>query len=216
MPRSSENQRWDFLPATVFLIESETACSDMATAVESGLHVNALPLAEITGFGSDEETIGVTWEDVKRGNCLAILKPLPLSDEIPAIVDQKAIVAKAPRQQRNGRILRTVGLARTFGAINLASFTVLSVGVTGKKIQYYWKRTLIEMHELGTDILNFRSSSSCCSSLCSLCCFFIVLLFSFWGFADILVCQRSNPGRWSWGCSYSRTGLLPCEPDHCS
>ena len=136
MPRSTENQpqRWDSLPATVFLIESETACSDMATAVESGLHVNALPLAEITGVGSDEETIGVTWEDVKRGKCLAILKPLPSSftNNIPTILDQKASAVKAPRQHRNGRILRTVGLARTFGAINLASFTVLSVGVTGK------------------------------------------------------------------------------------
>ena len=136
MPRSTENQpqRWDSLPATVFLIESETACSDMATAVESGLHVNALPLAEITGVGSDEETIGVTWEDVKRGKCLAILKSLPFTDKIPTIVDQKASAVKASRQHGNGRVLRTFGFARTFGAINLASFTVLSVGVTGKNL----------------------------------------------------------------------------------
>ena len=159
MPRSTENehQRWDLLPATVFLIESQTACSDLATAVESGLHVNALPLAEITGIGSDEDTIGVTWEDVKRGKCLAILKPLPspLTDKIPSAVDQKAIAVKVLRQRRNGRILKTIGLARTFGAINLASFTVLSVGVTGKivlaRLQYSQKRT---MHSCITDILD--------------------------------------------------------------
>ena len=71
---------------------------------------------------------------MKRGKCLAILKPVSetVSDTTvtpQTILDQTAI--STTRQRRNGRVLRTVGLARTFGAINLASFTVLSVGVTG-------------------------------------------------------------------------------------
>ena len=196
-------QRWDFLPATIFLIEDQAACSDMDSAARLGLDVNALPLAQITGLGSDEETVGVSWEDVKRGKCLAILKPLEVYDDNKIL---STASVKAPRQLQNGNILKTAGLSRTFGAINLASFTVLSVGVTGMS-KNSWKRNPI----LKT---NIRSSCSCRCSIRSLCCFFLIFFFFFfWGFTNVLVGQRSYSGSWSRGFRCCGTALLSCQPE---
>ena len=196
-------QRWDFLPATIFLIEDQAACSDMDSAARLGLYVNALPLAQITGLGSDEETVGVSWEDVKRGKCLAILKPLEVYDDNKIL---STTSVKAPRQLQNGNILKTAGLSRTFGAINLASFTVLSVGVTGMS-KNSWKRNPI----LKT---NIRSSCSCRCSIRSLCCFFLIFVFFlFWAFTNVLVGQRSHSGSWSRGFRCCGTALLSCQPE---
>ena len=196
-------QRWDFLPATIFLIEDQAACSDMDSAARLGLYVNALPLAQITGLGSGEETVGVSWEDVKRGKCLAILKPLEVYDENKIL---STTSVKAPRQLQNGNILKTAGLSRTFGAINLASFTVLSVGVTGMS-KNSWRRNPI----LKT---NIRSSCSCRCSIRSLCCFFLIFFFFlFWAFTNVLVGQRSYSGSWSRGFSSCGTALLSCQPE---
>ena len=196
-------QRWDFLPATIFLIEDQAACSDMDSAARLGLYVNALPLAQITRLGSDEETVGVSWEDVKRGKCLAILKPLEVYDDNKILPTTSV---KAPRQLQNGNILKTAGLSRTFGAINLASFTVLSVGVTGMS-KNSWKRNPI----LKT---NIRSSCSCRCSIRSLCCFFLIFVFFlFFGFTNVLVGQRSYAGSWSRGFSSCGTALLSCQPE---
>ena len=196
-------QRWDFLPATIFLIEDQAACSDMDSAARLGLNVNALPLAQITGLGSDQETVGVSWEDVKRGKCLAILKPLEVYDENKIL---STTSVKAPRQLQNGNILKTAGLSRTFGAINLASFTVLSVGVTGMS-KNSWKRNPI----LKT---NIRSSCSCRCSIRSLCCFFLIFFFLlFCGFTNVLVGQRSYSGSWSRGFSCCGIALLSCQPE---
>ena len=196
-------QRWDFLPATIFLIEDQAACSDMDSAARLGLNVNALPLAQITRLGSDEETVGVSWEDVKRGKCLAILKPLEVYDDNKIL---STTSVKAPRQLQNGNILKTAGLSRTFGAINLASFTVLSVGVTGMS-KNSWKRNPI----LKT---NIRSSCSCRCSIRSLCCFFLIFVFFlFFGFTNVLVGQRSYSGSWSRGFSSCGTALLSCQPE---
>ena len=123
------------LPATIYLIASSSACSNMAAAVANGLTVEALPLAELTGVGDEVAYLdGVTWNDVKRADCIAVLKAPGAGKEIQTD-DSKSTAYSAgiiPRRRRRSTwILRTAGLPRIFGAISLASFTVLSIGVTG-------------------------------------------------------------------------------------
>ena len=135
-----------FLPATIYIIDDATACSDLAAAVANGLTVDALPLAAITAVGNEVGYLDVSWDDIKKGECLAILKE---STEAATEAEAEAVteavtetateaateaeteVPRRRRRKRENNILRTEGLARTFGAITLSSFTVLSIGVTG-------------------------------------------------------------------------------------
>jgi hypothetical protein len=108
----------------------------VAGAADRGAFVSALPLAQITGVGQAEEIIPVSWNQVKRGKCLVILKENASEKGIDVDTEASAeSLADEPRRKRGGRsILRTGGLARSFGVISLGSFTVLSVGVSGGRM----------------------------------------------------------------------------------
>jgi len=83
--------------------------------------------------------LDVEWEEIKKGKCLAILKEAEVtspSEEETADETEEEETRDVPRRKRKRRmfssnVLRTEGLARVFTAINLATFSVLSVGVTG-------------------------------------------------------------------------------------
>ena len=120
------------VPAMLYLIADGVACRDLGAAVASGLTVTALPLAELRAVASAREYVQATWLDIRRGECLAILKT---KDEAPTLSeavsgDFETVEARSSRS--SGPILRTVGLATSFGGLSLGSFTLISSGVTGR------------------------------------------------------------------------------------
>ena len=88
-------------------------------------------------FGDAVGFLDVEWEEIKKGKCLAILKEAEVtSPSEEETADETEETRDVPRRKRKRRmfssnVLRTEGLARVFTAINLATFSVLSVGVTG-------------------------------------------------------------------------------------
>ena len=119
---------------TIYLIDNRVACADIAAAVTEGSTVDALPLADITGVGDAIGFLDVAWSDIARGSCLAILKEDPQATTVAPEEEETTLSPPRRRKKRmfsGGNVLRTEGLPRVFTAINLATFSVLSVGVTG-------------------------------------------------------------------------------------
>ena len=119
---------------TIYLIADRVACADIAAAVTEGSTVEALPLADITGVGDAIGFLDVAWSDIARGSCLAILKEDPQATTVAPEEEETTLSLPRRRKKRmfsGGNVLRTEGLPRVFTAINLATFSVLSVGVTG-------------------------------------------------------------------------------------
>ena len=119
---------------TIYLIADRVACADIAAAVTEGSTVEALPLADITGVGDAIGFLDVAWSDIARGSCLAILKEDPQATTVAPEEEETTLSPPRRRKKRmfsGGNVLRTEGLPRVFTAINLATFSVLSVGVTG-------------------------------------------------------------------------------------
>ena len=119
---------------TIYLIADRVACADIAAAVTEGSTVEALPLADITGVGDAIGFLDVAWSDIARGSCLAILKEDPQATTVAPEEEETTLSLPRRRKMRmfsGGNVLRTEGLPRVFTAINLATFSVLSVGVTG-------------------------------------------------------------------------------------
>ena len=119
---------------TIYLIADRVACADIAAAVTEGSTVEALPLADITGVGDAIGFLDVAWSDIARGSCLAILKEDAQATTVAPEEEETTLSLPRRRKKRmfsGGNVLRTEGLPRVFTAINLATFSVLSVGVTG-------------------------------------------------------------------------------------
>ena len=137
----TESFRDSISGGTIYLIADTVACNDISTAIAEGYTVEALPLADVTGVGDAVGFLNVEWADIKKGSCLAILKEAEAvattlaPEEESSIETAEEETTDVPRRRKkrmfSSSVLRTEGLPRVFTAINLATFSVLSVGVTG-------------------------------------------------------------------------------------
>ena len=123
-------------PSKLFLIKDLGVCNDLGTAVGNDITADALELASVSGPGSASETLSsVTWAEVKESHCMAMLKQNQEAseddDDGEVVVDRA--VAGARQCRRRFSILRpAVASARIFAPINLAAFSLVSVGVTSQ------------------------------------------------------------------------------------
>jgi len=134
----TESFRDSITGGTIYIIADTVACNDLTTAIAEGYTVEALPLADVTGVGDAIGFLDVEWADIKKGSCLAILKEAADATTLPPEEETTTETGEEerrvlPRKKRmfSSNVLRTEGLPRVFTAINLATFSVLSVGVTG-------------------------------------------------------------------------------------
>jgi len=136
----TESFRASITGGTIYLLADTVACNDLTTAIAEGYTVEALPLADVTGVGDAIGFLDVEWADIKKGSCLAILKEAADATTLAAEEETTTEAAEeettdVPRRRKkrmfSSNVLRTEGLPRVFTAINLATFSVLSVGVTG-------------------------------------------------------------------------------------
>ena len=136
----TESFRDSITGGTIYIIADTVACNDLTTAIAEGYTVEALPLADVTGVGDAIGFLDVEWADIKKGSCLAILKEAADATTLAAeeettteAVEEETTDVPRRRKKRmfSSNVLRTEGLPRVFTAINLATFSVLSVGVTG-------------------------------------------------------------------------------------
>lgn len=76
------------LPATIYMIKDSGVCSDISSAIANDIAANVLELAKITGTGEATEKLpGVTWDDIKQSQCIALLKQKEASDGAEAVGD---------------------------------------------------------------------------------------------------------------------------------
>ena len=145
------------LPATIYLIQNSGVCSDISSAISNNIVANVLELAQVTGTGEAKEKLaGVTWEDIKQSQCIALLQQKDTSDGVEAVGDitttastdeatittigpeevttiqRRDLRRRTPRCIRRRSILQSSRLGRVFTSISLASYALVSVGVTGK------------------------------------------------------------------------------------
>ena len=130
----------DNFPATIFLIRDVAVCADLGTAVGKDITTSALKLVEVAGPGEDVETLGVSWPEISQTNCMAILKAGPATSEDATedgvvVVESRQVNLPRPRPRcvRNKEgILQAAAPTRVFTSLNLASFALVSLGVTGE------------------------------------------------------------------------------------
>ena len=147
------------LPATIYLIQNSGVCSDISSAISNNIVANVLELAQVTGTGEAKEKLaGVTWEDIKQSQCIALLQQKDTSDGVEAVGDITTTAAtneaaittigpeevitiqrrdlrrRTPRCIRRRSILQSSRLGRVFTSISLASYALVSVGVTGQNM----------------------------------------------------------------------------------
>ena len=134
----TESFRASITGGTIYLLADTVACNDLTTAIAEGYTVEALALADVTGVGDAIGFLDVEWADIKKGSCLAILKEAAdatAAEEETTTEAAEEETTDVPRRRKkrmfSSNVLRTEGLPRVFTAINLATFSVLSVGVTG-------------------------------------------------------------------------------------
>ena len=161
----TESFRDSISGGTIYLIADTVACNDISTAIAEGYTVEALPLADVTGVGDAVGFLNVEWADIKKGSCLAILKEAEAvattlaPEEETSIETAEEETTDVPRRRKkrmfSSSVLRTEGLPRVFTAINLATFSVLSVGVTGAQgwLQSQFYSDLESMPELRFQVL---------------------------------------------------------------
>ena len=115
-------------------------CADLGTAVGKDITTSALKLVEVAGPGEDVETLGVSWPEISQTNCMAILKAGPATSEDATedgvvVVESRQVNLPRPRPRcvRNKEgILQAAAPTRVFTSLNLASFALVSLGVTGE------------------------------------------------------------------------------------
>ena len=128
----------DNFPATIFLIRDLAVCADLKTAVGNDITTSALKLVDVSGPGEDVERLGVSWSEVSQTNCMAILRagPETASTEDAVVVESRLTGPARPRCERKKKnILQVAAPSRVFTSLNLASFALVSVGVTGETSQ---------------------------------------------------------------------------------
>ena len=130
----------DNFPATIYLIRDLAVCADLGTAVGNDITTSALKLVDVSGPGEDVETLGVSWTEVSQTSCMAILRAGPdtedVSTEDAVVVESRLAGLARPRcERRKKNILQVPAPTRVFASLNLASFALVSVGVTGETRQ---------------------------------------------------------------------------------
>ena len=124
----------ELFPASLYLIRDEAVCGDLATAVGNDITTSAVLLAGVAGPGTATEQLAVTWAEVRQGNCIALLRQQQQEEEEEG---SGGAGRRSPRQQsscgrRRASILTVAAspATRSFTALNLAAFSLVSVGVT--------------------------------------------------------------------------------------
>ena len=124
----------ELFPASLYLIRDEAVCGDLATAVGNDITTSAVLLAGVAGPGTATEQLAVTWAEVRQGNCIALLRQQQQQVEEEG---SGGAERRSPRQQsscgrRRASILTVAAspATRSFTALNLAAFSLVSVGVT--------------------------------------------------------------------------------------
>ena len=125
----------ELFPASLYLIRDEAVCGDLATAVGNDITTSAVLLAGVAGPGTATEQLAVTWAEVRQGNCIALLRQQ--QEEVEEEEGSGGGGRRTPRQQsscgrRRASILTVAAspATRSFTALNLAAFSLVSVGVT--------------------------------------------------------------------------------------
>ena len=125
----------ELFPASLYLIRDEAVCGDLATAVGNDITTSAVLLAGVAGPGTATEQLAVTWAEVRQGNCIALLRQQQQEGEEEE--GSGGGGRRTPRQQsscgrRRASILTVAAspATRSFTALNLAAFSLVSVGVT--------------------------------------------------------------------------------------
>ena len=125
----------ELFPASLYLIRDEAVCGDLATAVGNDITTSAVLLAGVAGPGTATEQLAVTWAEVRQGNCIALLRQQQQQQE--EVEGSGGAGRSLPRQQsscgrRRASILTVAAspATRSFTALNLAAFSLVSVGVT--------------------------------------------------------------------------------------
>ena len=126
----------ELFPASLYLIRDEAVCGDLATAVGHDITTSAVLLAGVAGPGTATEQLPVTWAEVRQGNCIALLRQGE-EEEGEEVEGSGGAGRRLPRQQsscgRRRPSILTVAASpatRSFTALNLAAFSLVSVGVT--------------------------------------------------------------------------------------
>ena len=127
----------ELFPASLYLIRDEAVCGDLATAVGHDITTSAVLLAGVAGPGTATEQLPVTWAEVRQGNCIALLRQGEEVEEVEEEEGSGGAGRRSPRQQsscgRRRPSILTVAASpatRSFTALNLAAFSLVSVGVT--------------------------------------------------------------------------------------
>ena len=127
----------ELFPASLYLIRDEAVCGDLATAVGNDITTSAVLLAGVAGPGTATEQLAVTWAEVRQGNCIALLRQQQEEEEVVEGSGGAGAGRRSPRQQsscgrRRASILTVAAspATRSFTALNLAAFSLVSVGVT--------------------------------------------------------------------------------------
>ena len=127
----------ELFPASLYLIRDEAVCGDLATAVGNDITTSAVLLAGVAGPGTATEQLAVTWAEVRQGNCIALLRQQQEVEVEVEVEGSGGAGRRSPRQQsscgrRRASILTVAAspATRSFTALNLAAFSLVSVGVT--------------------------------------------------------------------------------------
>ena len=127
----------ELFPASLYLIRDEAVCGDLATAVGNDITTSAVLLAGVAGPGTATEQLAVTWAEVRQGNCIALLRQQQQQQQEEEEQGSGGAGRRSPRQQsscgrRRASILTVAAspATRSFTALNLAAFSLVSVGVT--------------------------------------------------------------------------------------
>ena len=127
----------ELFPASLYLIRDEAVCGDLATAVGNDITTSAVLLAGVAGPGTATEQLAVTWAEVRQGNCIALLRQQQQQQVEEEVEGSGGAGRRSPRQQsscgrRRASILTVAAspATRSFTALNLAAFSLVSVGVT--------------------------------------------------------------------------------------
>ena len=127
-------------PSKLYLIRDVAVCSDLATAVGNDITTDALELATVSGTGSASETLSVSWSEVSQSNCLAMLKQNPATtsdDETEEVVIEYRALRRS-QCRRTKSILTVAPPTRIFTSLNLAAYSLVSIGITSKIKQQHF------------------------------------------------------------------------------
>ena len=122
----------DVFPASIYLIRDIAVCADLATAVGNDITTSALKLVDVSGPGEDVERLEVSWDLIRQTHCMAVLRESGEGSGDEAVVVEARLSLPGPRCVRREKMLVSSPSTRTFTSINLASFALISLGVTGQ------------------------------------------------------------------------------------